>query len=111
MSDAPPPGPTTAPDPILAAPRKHTSRNVVAVIVVSFVAFAVMIAIVVNAMLNTQQQQVKNLFQNVQYCVDHPRISPATSACAVPVALSTAPGSEEVDHATRAPGSFVRARR
>ena len=59
--------------PILAAPRKHASRNVVAVIVVSFVAFAVMVAIVVIAMLNTQQQQVKNLFQNVQHCVDHPK--------------------------------------
>jgi hypothetical protein len=42
------------------------------VIIVSFIAFAVMIAIVVSAMLNTQQQ-VKNLFQNVQYCVDHPK--------------------------------------
>jgi hypothetical protein len=40
---------------------------VVAVIIVSFVAFAVMIAIVVNAMLTTQHQQVKYLFLNVQY--------------------------------------------
>ena len=53
-------------------------------IVVSFVAFAVMIAIVVNAMLNTQQQQVKNLFQNVQYCVDHPK----DPACDLSVAPS-----------------------
>jgi len=74
MSDAPPHRPDDGTGiPILAAPRKHASRSVVAVIVVSFVAFAVMIAIVVNAMLNTQQQQVKNLFQNVQYCVDHPK--------------------------------------
>jgi hypothetical protein len=43
------------------------------VIIVSFITFAVMIAIVVSAMLNTQQQQVKNLFRNVQYCVDHPK--------------------------------------
>ena len=74
MTDAPPPRPDDGTEiPILAAPRKHAFRNVVAVIIVSFVAFAVMIAIVVNAMLNTQQQQVKNLFQNVQYCIDHPK--------------------------------------
>ena len=48
------------------------------------VAFAVMIAIVVNAMLNTQQQQVKNLFQNVQYCLDHPK----DPACDLSVASS-----------------------
>ena len=52
--------------------------------IVSFVAFAVMIAIVVNAMLDTQQQQVKNLFQNVQYCVDHPK----DPACDLSVAPS-----------------------
>lgn len=85
MSDAPPPRPDDGTGiPILAAPRKHASRNVVAVIVVSVVAFAVMIAIVVNAMLNTQQQQVKNLFQNVQYCVDHPK----DPACDLSVAPS-----------------------
>lgn len=43
-----------------------------------------MIAIVVNAMLNTQQQQVKNLFQNVQYCLDHPK----DPACDLSVAPS-----------------------
>jgi hypothetical protein len=85
MTDAPPPRPDDGTEiPILAAPRKHASRNVVAVIIVSFIAFAVMIAIVVNAMLNTQQQQVKNLFQNVQYCVDHPK----DPACDLSVAPS-----------------------
>ena len=85
MTDAIPPRPDDGSEiPILAAPRKHASRNVVAVIIVSFVAFAVMIAIVVNAMLNTQQQQVKDLFQNVQYCVDHP----TDPACDLSVAPS-----------------------
>ena len=85
MTDALPPRPDDGTEiPILAAPRKHTSRNVVAVIIVSFVAFAVMIAIVVNAMLNTQQQQVKDLFQNVQYCIDHPQ----DPACDLSVAPS-----------------------
>jgi hypothetical protein len=56
MTDPLPPRPDDGTEiPILAAPRKHASRNVVAVIIVSFIAFAVMIAIVVNAMLNTQQ--------------------------------------------------------
>ena len=85
MADALPPRPDDGIEiPILAAPRKHASRNVVAVIIVSFVAFAVMIAIVVNAMVNTQQQQVKNLFQNVQYCLDHPK----DPACDLSVAPS-----------------------
>lgn len=53
-------------------------------IIVSFVAFAVMIAIVVNAMLNTQQQQAKNLFQNVQYRLDHTK----DPACDLSVAPS-----------------------
>jgi hypothetical protein len=57
---------------------------VVAVIIVSFIAFALMIALVVNAMVNTQQQQVKDLFQNVQYCVDHPK----DPACDLSVASS-----------------------
>jgi ABC-type lipoprotein release transport system permease subunit len=74
MTDAPPPRPDDGTEiPILSAPRKRASGNVVAVIIVSFIAFAVMIAIVVNAMLNTQQQQVKNLFQNVQHCIDYPK--------------------------------------
>jgi hypothetical protein len=42
------------------------------------------IPIVVNAMLNTQQQQVKNLFENVQHCVDHPK----DPACDLSVAPS-----------------------
>jgi predicted PurR-regulated permease PerM len=84
MTDAPPPRPDDGTEiPILAAPRKHASRNVVAVIIVSFIAFAVMIAIVVNATLNTQQQ-VKNLFQNVRYCIDHPK----DPACDLSVAPS-----------------------
>jgi predicted PurR-regulated permease PerM len=73
VTDAPPPRPDGAQIPILAPPRKHASRNVVAVIVVSLIAFAVIVAITVNAMLNTQQQQVKNLFQNVHHCIDHPK--------------------------------------
>jgi hypothetical protein len=85
MTDALPPRPDDHTEiPILAGPRKHASRNVLAVIIVSFIAFAVMIAIVVNAMLNTQQQQVKNLFQNAQYCVDHPK----DPACDLSVAPS-----------------------
>jgi hypothetical protein len=85
MTDPLPPRPDDGTEiPILAAPRKHAPRNVVAVIIVSFIAFAVMIAIVVNALLNTQQQQVKDLFQNVQYCVDHPK----DPACDLSVAPS-----------------------
>jgi hypothetical protein len=85
MADALPPRPDDGTEiPILAVPRKHASRNVVAVIIVSFIAFAVMIAIAVNAMVNTQQQQVKDLFQNGQYCVDHPK----DPACDLSVASS-----------------------
>ena len=85
MADALPPRPDDGTEiPILAAPRKHVSRNVVAVIIVSFIALAVMIAIVVNAMNDTQHQQVKDLFQNVQYCVDHPK----DPACDLSVAPS-----------------------
>jgi hypothetical protein len=84
MADALPPRPDDGTEiPILAAPRKHVSRNVVAVIIVSFIAFAVMIAIVVNAMNDTQHQQVKDLFQNVQYCVDHPK-DPACNLSVAP---------------------------
>jgi len=74
------------------------------VIIVSFIAFAVMIAIVVSAMLNTQQQQVKNLSRTSSTASTTPRIPPATSAWRRPI-------SSIHGHATHAPGSFVRARR
>ena len=85
MTDAFPSGPMTEPRSRSSRRRGSTRLGTsLRVIIVSFIAFAVMTAIVVSAMLNTQQQQVKNLFQNVQYCVNHPK----DPACDLSVAPS-----------------------
>ena len=69
-----PPRPDDGTDvPVLAPPRRRTSRVVIAVIVVSCLAFVVMVALFVNAGLDSQENQVKDIFQQVQYCIDHPK--------------------------------------
>ena len=74
MTDELPPRPDNGTEvPILALPRQRSSRNIVAIIVLSAVAFVVVVAIAVNTMLDSQEQQVENLFQGVQYCIDHPK--------------------------------------
>jgi hypothetical protein len=52
--------------PILDAPRKHTSRQVLAFIVASVIAFIILSALALNALLNSQERQVENLWQGIQ---------------------------------------------
>jgi hypothetical protein len=74
VTDELPPRPDEGTEvPILAVPRRRSPWTAIAVIVVSVVTLIVLIAIAVNAMLDSQQQQVENLFQGVQYCIDHPK--------------------------------------
>jgi len=70
--------------PILARPGQRSSKNIIAIVVWSAVAFVVLVAIAVNSMLDSQEQQVENLFQGVRYCIDHPK----DPACGFSVAPS-----------------------
>jgi hypothetical protein len=69
-----PPRPDDGTDiPVLAPPRKRTSRGIIALLVAACVVFVVMVAVFVNAMLDSQENQVQDMFQQVQYCIDHPK--------------------------------------
>jgi hypothetical protein len=68
-----PPRPDDGTDVPSLAPRRRTSRAIIALIVVSCLVFVVMIAVFVNATLDSQENQVQDIFQRVQYCIDHPK--------------------------------------
>lgn len=74
MAKALPPRPDDGTDgPVLAPPRRRTSRGIIALIVVSSLVFVVMIAVFVNATLDSQENQVQDIFHQVQYCMNHPK--------------------------------------
>jgi hypothetical protein len=74
VAKALPPRPDDGTDgPVLAPPRRRTSRGIIALIVVSSLVFVVMIAVFVNATLDSQENQVQDIFHQVQYCMNHPK--------------------------------------